>query len=87
MPKSLNAGLVFVCLAVSSIARTGTISCNLPETVMATATGKYTLPKLSRRESAGAPTGESEDAIVGWNALTLDIIRGAKTSPHKRSVQ
>ncbi|MCC3404307.1 MAG: vanadium-dependent haloperoxidase [Microcoleus sp. PH2017_10_PVI_O_A] len=72
--KSLNSTLVLVCLAVSSIAGTANISSKLQETA---------LLSLLQPESAIAqsPIRESQDAIVRWNALTLDIIKTEKTSP------
>lgn len=75
-PKSLNPGLVFVCLAVSSIAGTATISSNLQETVM-----RSLLQPESAIGQTPTRTQDSQDAIVRWNALTLDIIKAEKTSP------
>ena len=75
-PKSLNPGLVLIFLAVSSIATASTISSNLQQTP---------LLSLLKPESAIAQTPtrtqNSPDAIVRWNALTLDIIKAEKTSP------
>jgi PAP2 superfamily len=72
--KAVEQGLIFTFLAVSSIAATSTISSNLQQTPVYLAL---------KPESAIAqtPTRQSPDAIVRWNALTLDIIRGEKTSP------
>jgi hypothetical protein len=36
---------------------------------------------------AQTPNRQSQDAIVRWNAQTLGIIRGAKTSLHNLRVQ
>jgi hypothetical protein len=71
--KPLKLGLIFAILAVSSIVATNTISSKLQQT-----------PRISvlQPESALAqtPTRQSPDAIVRWNALTLDIIKAEKTS-------
>lgn len=72
--KAVEQGLIFTFLAVSSIAATSTISSNLQQTPV------YLVLK-PESAIAQTPTRQSGDAIVRWNALTLDIIRGEKTSP------
>ena len=71
--KPLKPGLIFAIIAVNSIVATNTISSKLQQT-----------PRTSvlQPESALAqtPTRQSPDAIVRWNALTLDIIKAEKTS-------
>lgn len=72
--KSGNRGLIFICLAVSAITASNTISSQMQQ---------MPLRSLLQSESALAqtPNRQSPDAIVRWNSLTLDIIKAEKTSP------
>jgi membrane-associated phospholipid phosphatase len=72
--QPLKPGLILAFLAVSSFTATSTISSRLQQTP---------LYSVLQPESAIAqtPNRQSQDAIVRWNALTLDIIREEKTSP------
>lgn len=72
--KSVRQGLVFIFLAIGSIAAASTISSQLQQS---------SWRSILQPESAIAqtPSRQSPDAIVRWNVLTLDIIKAEKTSP------
>lgn len=71
--QPLKQSLIFACLAVSSIAASSTIGSELQQTP-----GDSVLQPESA--IAQTRTRESQDAIVRWNAITLDIIKAEKTS-------